>query len=393
MTKQLPVRSASCPICEQPSERILSLRFGKKMQLPTEVELQHCSQDNFLFISGGGQGEYDQYYAAVTNDSYHGELSVGSARSPISALQKDHLVPALGSFFEVPRRVLDFGCGEASLLVELALSQPSATFVGFEPGPAMHKALKKAEMLHLDNLSMASLEECSQSGPYDLIIASHVFEHLHDFELIDLLRGLLTEDGLLYVEVPNALRYPTYERVEFLYYFDRLHVNHFTPQALSRLTAKFGLGHVKHFEYAFPYRDGGEYPALGLLFQKGASSSEIVSGGIAEETKRYLQQEEVRAKALADQLASFEGVLIWGVGDNFYRSIGNGGPLASLTNMELLDRRSQEVKVQDRVYRTILPETGILEKPWPVVVTISEGRNEISRQITDLDPERRIFFI
>jgi 2-polyprenyl-3-methyl-5-hydroxy-6-metoxy-1,4-benzoquinol methylase len=362
------------------------------MQLPTEIELRHCNNDNFLFLAGGRQSDYDEYYAAVANDSYHQEVSDGSARSPISALQNDHLVSALGDFFTTSQKVLDFGCGEASLLVELAINFPSSTLFGFEPGPAQVTASHKAKTLHLDNLSVVSLDECTKEAPYDLIIVSHVFEHLLDFELVHLLHGMLTNDGWLYVEVPNAQDYSSHQRVEFLYYFDRLHVNHFTPQALSRLLANFGFGYIKHFEYAFPYRDGGDYSALGMIFQKGGDSIDITSPRIIDSANRYVDQEKVRAKTVANRLASFEGVLIWGVGDNFYRSIENGGPLVNLTNLVLLDRRPQEVIIGERVYQTVAPETGILQYSWPVVVTISEGRKEISRQITNLDPNRHILY-
>jgi len=125
--------------------------------------------------------------------------------------------------------VLDFGCGEASLLIELATHFPSSVFLGFEPGPAAHTASNTAKTLGLDNLSIATMQEAHERGPYDLIIASHVMEHLVDFDLLHRLRDSLTESGILYVEVPDSLHYEDHQRLEFRYYFDRLHVNHFTP--------------------------------------------------------------------------------------------------------------------------------------------------------------------
>jgi len=387
------MRNAQCPICRQTAAIALRLRFGKKMELPTEVEVRHCEGDNFLFLVGGQQSDYDQYYAAVANDSVHQELAGGTARSPISKLQSDHLVAALGGFFAAPRNVLDFGCGEASLLVELAANFRSSTFFGVEPGPAAQSATSKARMLGLDNLSIARLKESTRFAPYDLVIASHVIEHVLDLDLVHLLHGFLAEGGLLYVEVPDSLHYEAHERLEFLYYFDRLHVNHFTPQSLARLVAGYGFGYLKHFEYAFPYRDGGEYPALGMLFRKGGDAVGLMSPSILDVANRYVQREKERARALASQLDAFEGILVWGAGDNFYRSVESGGPLSSLRNMVLLDRRPHEVTIGNRSYQTMNPQNGIRQYPWPVVVTISEGRKEISRQITDIDPGRRILFI
>ena len=113
------------------------------MQLPTYIELRHCGRHNFLFVTGGCQSDYDKYYASVANDSVHQEVSAGAARSPISKRQSDQLVEALAVFSAAPRNVLDFGYGEASLLIELAIKLPSSTFFGFEPGPRRRRHLAR----------------------------------------------------------------------------------------------------------------------------------------------------------------------------------------------------------------------------------------------------------
>jgi hypothetical protein len=387
------MRTAICPICDRTTEPVLRLRFNKKLQLPTDPEFRHCVADNFLFLAEGSQSAYDEYYASIANDSYHQEVSIGTARSPISKLQSDYLIAALNGFFDIPRKLMDFGCGEGSLLVELATNFPSSTFFGFDPGPAAHIGSNKAKALGLDNLLIGDLKNSVGHGPFDLVIASHVMEHLLEFDSLHLLNGLLTKSGLFYVEVPDPLSYETHERREFLYYFDRLHVNHFTPQSLTLLAAKHDFASIKHFQYSFPYRDSGEYPALGMLFRKGGQSAGVTSPNILEAVNRYIRREKNRAGKIADQLATFEGVLVWGAGDNFFRSVENGGPLSHLHNFVLLDRCSCEIVIGDRKYKSMEPETGLRNYNWPVVVTVSEGRQAISRQITEIDPGRTMFFI
>lgn len=306
------MRSQHCPLCGSRAESVLHLQFNQKMKLPTDLEIGHCARDNFLFVAAGCQTDYDEYYSALANDSVHAEVSHGNARSPISQLQKDHLVAALGGFFAGSRKVLDFGCGEASLLVELASDFPASTFFGFDPSPAAETGSNKAKALGLENLSIANLKAIAEHGPYDLIIASHVVEHLLDFDLLHLLNGLLHENGLFYAEVPDSLQYETRKRIEFLYYFDRLHVNHFTPQSLARLAAKYGFSYLRQLEYAFPYWDGGEYPALGMLFRKAAGDTEISSPSLLEAARRYIWREKERATDTAKQLDAFGGILVWG---------------------------------------------------------------------------------
>jgi 2-polyprenyl-3-methyl-5-hydroxy-6-metoxy-1,4-benzoquinol methylase len=387
------MRNRQCPVCETETGLVLQLHFNAKLKLPTQVEIRHCAFDNFLFVANGDQDDYDEYYRSLANDSYHAELAGANLHSPISMLQKVHIERLLSDFFDRPRRVLDFGCGEASLLVELASKFSNSLFFGFDPGPGAQIGSQKASKLGLTNLKITDLKSDSARNSYDLVIASHVIEHLLDFDLFHKLSDLLTEDGLLYIEVPNSLQYEFKSRREFLYYFDRLHVNHFTPQALTRLCATYGFGYVGHFEYEFPYRDGGKYPGLGMLFRKGNGAVDLPSPSLLDAANRYIAQEKLRVKTVARQFDKFEGVLVWGAGDNFFRSAENGGPLSGALSMVVLDRRPQEIVIGDRRWTTDNPEEGIRRLPWPVVITVSEGRKSIREKVEQIDPSREVFFV
>ncbi len=385
------MRSDRCPICGSESSQILHLHFNVKMNLPVEARVRYCASDNFLFVASGDQDSYDEYYKSLANDSYHAELAVGDLHSPIVELQRDRLANLLDGFFCESKNVLDFGCGEGWLLVELAREFPSSTFRGFDPSPGARIGSHKAQTLGLKNLTIS--DQKPSDARYDLVIASHVVEHLVDFDLLHSLNFLLAENGFVYIEVPNSLQYATHERLEFLYYFDRIHVNHFTPQSLVRLLAAHGFGYVGHFEYRFPYRDGGEYPALGMLFRKRQEAVDLSSPSIRQTAELYIAQEKERAKALTGQLKTFEGVLVWGAGDNFYRSSENGGPLSNLRNMVVLDKRPQAITIGDRKWIMEIPAEGIRRYRWPVVITVSEGRKAIRQQVKDIDPSRQVFFL
>jgi len=385
------MRNDRCPICGSESPEILRLHFNVKMSLPTQVTIRHCAADNFLFVAGGNQGSYDEFYKSLANDSYHAELASGDMHSPIARLQRDRLANLLNQFFSQPRKVLDFGCGEGWLLIELASEFPHSAFQGFDPSPGARIGSQRVQTLGLKNLTIS--DQTPSDAPYDLIIASHVVEHLVDFDLLHSWNSLLAENGLLYIEVPNSLQYAAQQRLEFLYYFDRIHVNHFTPQSLVRLLAAHGFGYVGQFDYEFPYRDGMEYPALGMLFKKSGDAVDVSSPSILQVAKTYIAQEQEKARALNEKLKRFEGVLVWGAGDNFYRSSENGGPLSNLPNLIVLDKRPQGIRIGDRKWQTEIPAEGIPRYPWPVVITVSEGRKAISTQVKEIDPSRQVFFL
>jgi 2-polyprenyl-3-methyl-5-hydroxy-6-metoxy-1,4-benzoquinol methylase len=135
------------------------------MNLPTEVSLQLCHSDNFLFIPDIIQWNYDEYYNSLANDSYHSEVSGGNLRSPIAMIQSNHLSKALSKFFEEKRKVMDFGCGEASLLTELAIAHPGSSFYGFDPSPASQTGSEKAMALGLNNISIFDFETLQSQAP------------------------------------------------------------------------------------------------------------------------------------------------------------------------------------------------------------------------------------
>jgi 2-polyprenyl-3-methyl-5-hydroxy-6-metoxy-1,4-benzoquinol methylase len=377
------VRTEACPICGGDTDAVLSLDFGPKYGLPTNIPLRQCASDNFLFVAAGDQVAYDDYYRAVANG--HQEAEDGAAL----AVEQASVVSSL--FDHYPRRVLDFGCGTGDLLIALASASPGARFFGCDMnGAAVAVAAERAS--GLSNVRFGSLDDARPLSPFDAIIMSHVIEHVVDFGQLAPVVDLLSEGGLLYVEVPNASDYEAYLRTEFLYYFDRLHVNHFTPQALAALFGALGLSLVDQARRSLQYRDGRPYPALGALFRKTGEPSEASSPDLRGSVSRYVASERKRCHPVRQRLAGLPGILVWGAGDNFHRSVANGGPLDGAKLM-LLDQRRASVRVNGTAYETLPPEETIAQVPWPVAVTVSEHRAAIGKRIAEVDPARRIYLI
>jgi len=80
-----------------------------------------------------------------------------------------------------PERVVEIGCGDGSLLQELAQVWPDATFDGFEISPSAIEIARSRGIPRAGRLEAYDGERVpAEAGAYDLAVLSHVLEHVPD---------------------------------------------------------------------------------------------------------------------------------------------------------------------------------------------------------------------
>ena len=100
-----------------------------------------------------------------------------------------------------PRRVVEIGCGDGSLLLELAEVWPDATFDGFELSPPAIEIARGRGIPRAGRLEAYDGERVpAEDGAYDLAVLSHVLEHVPD--PAPLLREAARVARRVLVEVP-----------------------------------------------------------------------------------------------------------------------------------------------------------------------------------------------
>lgn len=147
---------------------------------------------------------YQQYYWPMLNGDRDYSTTLSRNLSMLKSAFENLLTSPKSTLV-----VLEIGCGRGELLAQtkelgsLIGDQTSLQLKGFD---FSSDAVDKARRVGLD-VNVGGLEDALDSGvKADLLILSHVIEHVPDVEtFLTQARRLITKDGLVYVEVPGVL--------------------------------------------------------------------------------------------------------------------------------------------------------------------------------------------
>jgi SAM-dependent methyltransferase len=371
----------TCPICHSVGTHLHTLEFSQSDNLPKKIDLTVCVDCDFAFTEPRDKTSYTAYYNSTVNDSFGIVADLTQEAIKRYSDQLNVLKYLLDR--PQPMRILDVGCGQAGLLSAMSKRYPRNSYFAVDPNISVIK--KVDSQLHF------SADWRQLDGTFDLIILSHVIEHMVDFDEIKQLTCRLSETGNLYIEVPDAPRYRDFQRREFLYYFDRLHVNHFTGYALQRLLKQWGLNLFRIGENDFDYKDGSPYPALFIVASpcKLKKQNKVtIKKSLLTLFKEYIANELTRFKPLRRKLEISQQIVVYGFGDNFFRSISNGGPLAGLQVSAVIDRRYLELKESEYANSYQFMDIDACCRKYPkatYVINVSWGSLDIEKNLIERD--------
>ncbi len=135
--------------------------------------------------------------------------------------------------------ILELGCATGTLAAMVRELMPLKRYDGIEMSPSGEKARQ-----HLDNLYTEALPQLLKNGEvsacYDLILMSHVLEHLKDPAAeLRAMKRVLAPGGAIFLEVPNRSGHPHLPIDDNIF-----HLHFFCTSSLSRMLAKEGLDTV-----------------------------------------------------------------------------------------------------------------------------------------------------
>lgn len=230
-----------CLICES-NKHLLHVSQVKDIWLQN-YPVVYCGYCKFYFLSKvPSTHEIELYY----KNEYHKYSPIAYFFKKIfrnfrSSSQYYYLKKYLNLF---NCSILEIGAGDGLLL---SYFKDKNKVEGIEFSKKFKEFSKKRYNIDLKDQDIFKL-----SGKYDLIILSHVLEHLPNIDLVlKKIKGLLSSGGHLFIELPNS---PLPENEDQLYlqkYLNTAHLNNFTVESLAALFKKFGFEIIANDRYYY----------------------------------------------------------------------------------------------------------------------------------------------
>ena len=122
--------------------------------------------------------------------------------------------------FDSPKNVLEIGCGAGGILSFFQSMKCDVTGVDYE-----NDHLEFARKKNIKTFS--NYKNIKQK--FDIVILSHVLEHLVDpDEILNICKKFIKKDGLIYIEVPSIESIPKHYDYNLSNFLHIAHVTHFT---------------------------------------------------------------------------------------------------------------------------------------------------------------------
>ncbi|MCZ6502726.1 MAG: methyltransferase domain-containing protein [Gammaproteobacteria bacterium] len=320
-----------CPVCSHTEANdIWNQKYclDEGSPLPGNTTIASCSACGFVFArSHARASDYRKYYAEATK--YESSLNAsGSGDTILDQKRIASLVDELTDGVPKDQAILDIGAAKGGVLVEFK-RRGYTNLYGIDPSPACVEAIRARGI----EACVATLEDSEwdlDPRVCDLIILSHVLEHVYDMrECTKAATKRLSATGKLYIEVPDASQYSVDGFPPF-YFFDPEHINHCDLDAIKMLGFHTGLSVIKSHQKYLDVGATSSYPALGVwlgLQKEPADQSPSIR--TADKIRTYVHQSsEVSTKMpynkfLRDLVHHQTPVIIWGAGSHGRRMLAN----------------------------------------------------------------------
>ncbi|HEA31077.1 MAG TPA: class I SAM-dependent methyltransferase [Leeuwenhoekiella sp.] len=230
----------ACPICSSAKNEVI----GEKDRYGLFFKTNICTACGFVYTSPRmTQGAYNQFYNIEYRQLYVGKETATQAffdgqkqkgKYIYHFLKKNKLIG------DNPLFVFEVGCGAGGILD--FFRKKGHKVKGIDLGKEYVEYGKNTHNLDLET---ATLAEMNLAEKPDIIIYSHVLEHILDInEELETIKACSKESTLTYIEVPGIKEVHKNYEANILTYFQNAHTFHFTLETLTNLFTKNGFQRI-----------------------------------------------------------------------------------------------------------------------------------------------------
>lgn len=246
ISKEYVFESVCCPVCNQDGMELLSEKDRYGLFYPVSI-CRRCGlvQSNPRMT----QLAYERFYNCEYRKLYVGKLLPEASFFLGQERQGENIARFLTGKCNIDlhgKYVIEVGCGAGGILKHFR-DVYGASVVGCDLG--VQYLEYGIENFNLD-LRHGRLQDLGLGVKADLIIYSHVFEHVLDLhEELKVVAEMLHPDGHLYIEVPGIDNIVNAYRSDFLRYLQNAHTYHFTRKSLRNVLSKCGFNTIQDDDY------------------------------------------------------------------------------------------------------------------------------------------------
>ena len=319
----------NCPVCNaNQAHFVKKINFAlfPKHPMAEGYNVVQCIVCGFVYADTKvTQKDLDIYY---TDISKYEDKKIGTGGG-FTQYDKDRLIKTAKYFDEHIQdksiKIADIGCANGGLLKELK-NLGFNNLVAIDPSLACIEITKAEVGCEAYQYSIFDIN--SAVGKFDLIILSHVLEHILDIEsTIEKLNTLLVDGGMVYVECPDAQNYAKVIHAPYQE-FNTEHINHFNETSFSNLFSIFNYAKIDTGTKTMKIASDDDYYAVYGLFKKSnkAGHGVVFDNAIINGISEYIQKSDLIYNNVINEIAKIdEGITIalFGIGQFAFKLLAD----------------------------------------------------------------------
>ena len=350
-----------CPLCDTPEGDVLHTQHFVALSgspLPDCYDFVICPNCGFGFAdTPATQETYSEFYRSFSK--YGADHTDKEESLQLEQNRRDNQARIIARFLKGPKdRILDVGCSRGKLLSSIRTLGFTELY-GLDPLPACIERIEELGFRAIKG-ELFDYPPLVDELPFDMVIISHVLEHIRDLQRVPVETAkFLGDEGLCYVEVPDASAFGRYPMVPY-FYFDGEHIDHFDVPSVENLFRRGGFEPIANGEIVIR-KTHYEYPAVYVVLRKGDpglwdgrfSYTDGVRRGLSEHlewSRRHSIDNYLEALQKSD-----ESVVVWGAGQMTFRLLAIS-PLGKCNIAFFIDKDTTKQGTQLNGVSVLAPE-------------------------------------